>query len=295
MDGLQHSEPEISVLIVAHNKAGYTKRCLDSLFLSSFRPFHAVIVDNGSTDSTPAIFDAFEARAESERISVSRLTFGQNVGAIVSRNLGLSRMRGNYWVFLDNDVLVRTRSWLEKLKAVLDKYPQVGVTGPKLVYALPPHDIQCAGCTVTQGGQIIFEGRGKSRQDPAYHEPRNCQTIISATWMLRADIAKRIGPLDEQFSPVQFEDHDYCYRIRELGYGCRYEPSVEMYHFENVTTGQTSSLNYPYLTVKNGMKFKNKWRHRFSKENGPLDADWKWADISTVLLENVPEKLEILS
>lgn len=286
--------PEVSILILAHNKAGYTRRCLDALLLSTLRPLEVVLVDNGSTDETPQLFEAFEKRATCENIAVQRLRLDQNLGAIVGRNRGMALMRGQYWVYLDNDVLVRTRSWLEKLRAVLDADPKVGVVGAKLVYALPPHDIQCAGCAVTTGGQVIFSGRGTARTTPEWNTPRACQTLISACWMMRAEAAKKVGELDERFSPVQFEDIDYCYRLRAAGYTCLYEPSVEMYHFENVTTGRTAALNYPYLTVKNGLKFKEKWKHAFTQEAGPLDNSWTWAQVPTVKLEDVPEKLELL-
>ena len=285
---------DISVLILAHNKAAYTRRCLDSLFASTLRPIHVVLVDNGSEDETREVFNRFSARASDEGLAVSVRHLEKNAGAIVGRNRGMELLTGRFWVFLDNDVVVRTRSWLEKLNAVLAADPQAAMAAPKLVYPLPPHNIQCAGCAVTRGGQVIFRGRGSARDDPAFAVPHDCQTLISAAWMLRADVARRAGPLDERFSPVQFEDIDYCYRVRELGYLCRYTPTVELYHFENVTSGRTGTLNYPYLTVKNGMKFKDKWRHRFSQENGPPDKDWSWAKIDTVSLDQVPENLETL-
>jgi len=282
---------DISILILAHNKAAYTRRCLDSLLLSTLRPLQLVIVDNGSTDETPRLLEEFKVQAAGQGIVVESRRFEKNAGAIVGRNAGLELLAGRHWVFLDNDVVVRTRSWLEKLRAVLEAEPRLGVVGPKLLYAQPPHDIQCAGCEVTKGGRVVFRGRGRSRQDPAFNAPRDCQTLISAAWMMKADVARRVGPLDERFSPVQFEDIDYCYRIRELGCLCRYEPSVELYHFENVTTKRTGTLNYPYLTVKNGLKFKAKWAHRFPEENGPPDEAWSWAQIPTVRLEDVPERL----
>jgi GT2 family glycosyltransferase len=288
------SAPDISILILALNKAAYTKRCLDSLLLSTQRPFQLVLVDNGSTDETPQLFDSFEKRAAGENITITRLRLNENLGAIVGRNRGMELMTGKYWVFLDNDIVVRTRSWMEKLRAVLEGDSTIGAAGPKLVYALPPHNIQCAGCTVTNVGRVMFDGRGSARLDPKHNSPRDCQTLISACWMMRTDVAKKIGPLDERFSPVQFEDIDYCYRIRDAGFRCRYEPGVEMYHFENVTTGRTGELNYPYLTVKNGLKFKQKWAHRFATENGPDDSTWTWAKIDMVKLEDVPEKLEVL-
>ena len=283
--------PDVSILILAFNKSAYTRRCLNSLFTSTLRPFEVVLVNNGSTDDTDAVFSEFESKASAEQISVTRMKL-DNLGAIAGRNRGMEKMSGKYWVLLDNDAVVRTRSWLEKLRATLIENPQVGAVSPKLIYPTSPHLIQCAGCAVTRGGQVVFRGRGEPRDHPDYTKPAECQTLISACWMMRAETARRVGTLDEQFSPVQFEDIDYCYRIRELGLTCRYEPSVELYHFENVTSGRTSTLNYPYLTVKNGIKFKNKWRHRFMHENGPEDKDWTWAKIESVGLDAVPEQLE---
>jgi len=279
--------------VLAHNKAAYTQRCLTSLFQSSLRPFHVALVDNGSSDHTPDVLSAFETQAATEHIAVTRLRLEQNAGAIMGRNRGMELLRGRWWVFLDNDIVIRTRSWLEQLRATLAD-PSIGIAGPKLVYPLPPHDIQCAGCEVTQGGQVLFRGRGRPRTDAEFNSMRECQTLISATWMMRADVAKTVGSLDERFSPVQFEDIDYCYRVREAGFSCVYQPAVEMYHFENVTTNRTAALNYPYLTVKNGLKFKEKWKHRFTKENGPGEKDWSWAQIPTVTIDAVPRDLPLI-
>src|SRR5689334_2343355 len=137
--------PDISILILASNKCDYTRRCLDSLPLSTLKPFQVVLVDNGSTDATPKLFDEFDRSAAPNGIQVARLRFDTNVGAIVGRNRGMELMTGRFWVFLDNDIVVRSRSWLEKLRAVLDADSRVGIVAPKLVYPLAPHLIQCAG------------------------------------------------------------------------------------------------------------------------------------------------------
>jgi GT2 family glycosyltransferase len=291
----------ISVLILAHNKAAYTRRCLNALLLSTARPLQVVLVNNGSSDDTAEVFAGFKQAAARAGVVAAMRTFKENVGAIEGRNAAAELLRGDYWVFLDNDVVARTRSWLERLRALLGQGRGVGgapgllgVVAPKLVYANAPHDIQCAGCAVTKGGRVIFSGRGEARLAPAWNAARDCQTLISACWMMPAAVWREVGPLDPRFSPVQFEDIDYCYRIREAGHRCRYEPAIEMYHFENVTTGRTESLNYTYLTVKNGMKFKEKWQHRFATEDGPPDADWQCSKVPQVGLEDVPEDLETL-
>ncbi len=282
--------PLVSVILLVHNKAGYTERCLRGLLATAYRPFEIVIVDNGSTDSTAALLDDFQERFERRRIGVARLRFDENIGAVAGRNQAMSRAGGQFIVFLDNDVVPRTLSWMDRFVDYLAEHLDVGVVGPKLIYPTEPFLIQCAGCEVSPSGRIWFRGRGEPREAAEFSLERECQALISACWMMPASAYRVVGPLDEGFSPVQFEDIDYCYRLREAGYKVAYLPGVEMYHFENVTTGRTEELNYRYLTVKNGLRFKNKWRRRFSKEGGPGEDEREWReDIPGARLEEIGE------
>ena len=89
---------------------------------------------------------------------------------------------------------------------------------------------------------------------------------------------------------VQFEDIDYSYRIRELGKTVVYLPEVEMYHFENVTTSNIRpGMGLKRATIVNGLKFKKKWRHVFSKEDGPDDVDMNWEELPKVPLSEIGE------
>ena len=64
-----------------------------------------------------------------------------------------------------------------------------------------------------------------------------------------------------------------------------YEPSVELYHFENVTTDGSPDMKFKYVTMKNWSVFKQRWRHMFQAENGPPDADCQWLSLETRPLE----------
>ncbi|MBM4035062.1 MAG: glycosyltransferase family 2 protein [Planctomycetes bacterium] len=273
------ARPLISTIVLSHNKAEHTRRCFDGLLLSTYRPIEVLALDNGSTDSTPALYAAFGPRAEAAGIAFRPSRLEQNAGAVTGRNLALKEARGEYVVFLDNDVVVRTRSWLERLREALEADARVGIVGPKLVYPFPPYLIQFAGGAVTPSGWVHFLGRGEPRDAAPFNQTREVQCLISACWMMRRALYEELGPLDEGFNPLQFEDIDYCYRARHAGHKVLYFPAVEMYHFENVTSGDTPAINYTYVTVKNGMRFKKRWRFMFEKESGPSDAEFHWADI----------------
>jgi GT2 family glycosyltransferase len=97
------------------------------------------------------------------------------------------------------------------------------------------------------------------------------------------------GGFDAAFNPVQFEDFDLCYRLREKGWQCWYLPAIEMYHVESVTTAGTAGLANTRNVIRNGMLFKQRWRHLFEQEDGPADADTRWRPIPPTDLAAIRE------
>lgn len=88
----------------------------------SFRNFEIVCVDDGSTDSSPAILDAYAAL--DNRI---RVIHQANAGGSASRNTGLAAAKGRYIAFMDNDDLYHP----DCLKTLMDgfrKYPRAWVS-----------------------------------------------------------------------------------------------------------------------------------------------------------------------
>lgn len=279
-----------SLVMLAYNKARHTELALNGLLRAGVADLQCVLVDNGSADDTPAVLERFRTAAAGAGGTVEILRFAENLGAIAGRNEALRRCGGEYIVFMDNDVIPGRRSWLSRLVGVLEADRGVGIVAPKMVFARPPYPIQCAGCAVAPGGRVVFRGRGDDFDDPAYAEARDCPALISATWVMRRSVYEKLGDLDMLFHPVQFEDIDYCYRARVAGWRCRYEPSVWMYHFENVTTdGGGVTGNYRHLTVKNGLKFKRKWAEQVAADEDPAsDVPWR-DDLPTVTFAQVGE------
>jgi len=276
-----------SVVILACNKAAYTARCLAGLGETTWRPFEVVLVDNGSTDDTPEVLDGFELGAKQRGIVVKRLRNNDNVGAVTGRNQALALAQGRFVAFMDNDVVVRSRDWVERLAGALLADERAGIAGPKLIYPFAPYLIQCAGAAVSPTGRVFFRGRGEPRDAAAFSQRETVQCLISACWVMKRSVFEDVGGLDEVYNPVQFEDIDYCYRARERGWKVVYVPDAEMYHFENVTTSGTQTINSPYQIVRNGLVFKRRWHHMFEGENGPADDEWRWAEIPTVSLDSI--------
>jgi len=283
----------VSIVILAHNKAQLTRLCLESLLKSSHRPLEIVVVDNGSIDNSPEVLADIGKKAYTVDVGFCVIRNNENVGCSTGRNQGIAAAKGEFILFADNDVMLCTASWAERMIAQFRSSPTLGIVGPRLIYPFPPYLIQFAGGEVSPTGRVNFAGRGEPRNAPQFVTPRSVQCLISACMMAPREVIDQVGGFDEAFNPIQYEDIDYCYRVRELGLSILYLPEVEFYHFENVTSDGTPGLNYRYLTIRNGLLFKKKWRHRFSRENGPADHSIVWKDIPPHNLQELPE-LDIL-
>ena len=90
--------PKISIIIPMYNVEKYLRRCLDSVANQTFQEWQAICVDDGSPDNSGKI--AEEYAAKDKRFVV---VHKENGGVSNARNIGISRARGQYIMFLDSD------------------------------------------------------------------------------------------------------------------------------------------------------------------------------------------------
>ncbi|HEX3110532.1 MAG TPA: glycosyltransferase family A protein, partial [Thermoanaerobaculia bacterium] len=85
----------VSVVIPSYNYARYLGEAIDSALGQTLPPLEVIVVDDGSTDDTPAVLAAY-----GDRIRVLRQ---KNAGVAVARNSGIAAARGECVAFLDAD------------------------------------------------------------------------------------------------------------------------------------------------------------------------------------------------
>jgi glycosyltransferase involved in cell wall biosynthesis len=87
----------ISVIVPVYNSAGYLRKCLEHLRLSSFTDYECIVVDDGSTDASAEVARQFGATV---------LSTDRRRGPAYARNLGAKSARGEILFFIDADVCV---------------------------------------------------------------------------------------------------------------------------------------------------------------------------------------------
>ena len=99
-----------SVIVPVYNVEKYLKECVDSILNQTFTDFELILVDDGSTDSSPKLCD--EYAINDSRVKVIH---NQNGGASVARNTGMKAAQGKYLINIDSDDYFLSDDVFEKL------------------------------------------------------------------------------------------------------------------------------------------------------------------------------------
>lgn len=111
------AKPKVSIIVPVYNVEKYLEKCLDSLAMQTLKDIEIIIVNDGSTDSSPEIIKQYEEKYNNIK-SYSK----ENGGLSDARNYGLKYVTGEYVAFLDSDDYVDTTLY-EKMynKAINEK------------------------------------------------------------------------------------------------------------------------------------------------------------------------------
>jgi glycosyltransferase involved in cell wall biosynthesis len=103
-------ELAISVIIPVYNTEAYLQRCVDSVLAQEGVSLEVILVDDGSTDASPALCDRYAAQHPQVRVIHS-----PNGGPATAKNLGLDIARGLYISFIDSDDTIYPSMYREML------------------------------------------------------------------------------------------------------------------------------------------------------------------------------------
>lgn len=89
----------LSIIVPVFNAERFIGQCLDSLLQQDLSDFEIICIDDGSTDSSSKMLDAYAVAHP----SIFNIVRQQNSGAAIARNVGIAQARGDYLIFVDAD------------------------------------------------------------------------------------------------------------------------------------------------------------------------------------------------
>jgi GT2 family glycosyltransferase/glycosyltransferase involved in cell wall biosynthesis len=242
---------KLSILIPAFNQVAFTTRCLDALESDLDHHSEVVLIDDGSTDSTPAL---------AERRSLRYLRLSGRQGFAAAINHGAAAARGEALLLLNNDTIPQS-GWLPAMRAALDE-PTVGVVGARLIYP-GTNLIQHAGMALGAGGIPYHVHRYTDAGAPHVTRRRPFACVTGACLLVRRHLFETLGGLDERFRNG-CEDVDLCLAVGERGYLCLYEPEAVVLHYEGVSEGRFDHAG------ANLERLREKWGERMPQHDDGL-------------------------
>ena len=117
MKNMNESKLKFSVLIPVYNTEQYLEECLQSILKQTYKNFEIVLIDDGSTDKSVDICDAYSEKYPGKIKAIHR----SNQGQLASRCCAVLEARGDYVLFADADDLL-VENALEIIKDNLEKY-----------------------------------------------------------------------------------------------------------------------------------------------------------------------------
>lgn len=286
--GVYHLEPElrehpaVSIVIpsngqrreIRYQEVTLVENCVSSIVEHSSYPNYeiVVVVDHG----TPATVLIALEKIAGDRLRL--VPFEREFNFAEKINTGAVRATGEHLLFLNDDIEVSTADWLERM-VMYSSIPEVGVVGGRLL--LEDGRLQHAGVG-WEGGLPGHPFYGWAGDAPGYANSlkvaRDLLAVTGACLMTRHDVFEEVGGLGTAW-PINYNDVDYCLKVRAAGRRVVYDPDLVMHHFESssrssdVADWEKSRLLARWGGMTNPDPYSNPYLHR---EMPTVGAAFAW-------------------
>jgi glycosyltransferase involved in cell wall biosynthesis len=196
---------------------------------STYGHYELVIADDGTL---PRATEAFLESVPHTRLHhqlEGAFNYARKINFIVRHS------RGSHLILLNDDIEIISPEWIEAMLE-FSQQEDIGAVGAKLFY--PDGRIQHIGVLMGVSGLAAHAFHSHPGSSSGYGSSaliiRNYSAVTAACLMTRRDLYKRMSGFDERFV-FDFNDIDYCLRLRREGYRVVFTPHAEMYHLESAT------------------------------------------------------------
>jgi GT2 family glycosyltransferase len=231
----------ISIVIPNWNGKRFLAACLNSIREQSHQQIETILVDNGSRDGSVEFI-------KEKYPEVKLITFETNTGFSPAVNAGIRAASGHYIALLNNDTITEPL-WVEELASALDRHPEVGSVGCKMLGYEDQTILDGVGDGYRRGGLASRIGSGE-RDVGLFDEPRYILGACGGAAMYRRELFDDIGLFDDDYF-AYLEDIDLSLRAQSAGYKCLYVPTARVYHLGCGTTGSGFSPLVVRLSTQN--------------------------------------------
>ena len=260
---------KVSIVTVNFNQSLVTEQLLASIAATNnYHNIEIIVVDNASKiNPIPDWITKYR--------DIKFLRSDLNLGFAGGNNLGMKIATGDYYFLVNNDTEF-TEGLVEKMVAIFDENPEVGMASPKICYFDEPDKLQYVGFTPMNFNTARNSCIGQFERDTGQYDHLTGKTgyIHGAAMMVRKEAIDKAGMMAENFLEEEeenaglmnenfflyYEEIDWCEQIKRCGYEAWVEPRALIYHKESLSVGKKSPLKEFFM---------NRNRILFIRRNSP--------------------------
>lgn len=247
--GPADSLPTVSIVIPVKDRADELRDCLTSLQQLDY-PQHKleiVVVDDGSTDNTPAVAEAFGA------LLVESGAVGG--GPALARNKGARTASGEILAFIDSDCTA-SAEWLKQLLPVFAE-DEVAAVGGWVDGMFDDAALDCYEAVMSSLNLGRREMSGGAGGDTFY--------LPSCNLLVKKKVFRAVGGFNEELHVG--EDVDLTWRIRDCGSRLVYRPGGVVRHDHRTNLWPFMKRRFQYGTSEAVLTKLHQWRRKRIKAN----------------------------
>lgn len=227
-------QPLVAIIIASYQGEKVISQCLSSLFTSDYPQYKVIFVNNDCKDKTREI-------VANQFPQVTIIDSDTNLGFAGGYNLGMQmaiQSNAELIILINDDVFVE-KTWMSEIVKGFDQNQSIGIIGTKLLYP-DGITIQHAGGVMYPNGRTWHRGNGEEDQGQ-WNTTDEPDYVTGASFAIRREVIEKLGYLDEEYKPGYFEETDFCWRAKRVGYKVVYLPTAVAYHHESHSTKKYSA------------------------------------------------------
>jgi GT2 family glycosyltransferase len=263
----------VAIAIVTYNSSRFIRQCLQYVLAQNYPRLEIIVIDNASSDATPAILQDVkdsQHKGRSLRVVYNR----ENTGFAGGQNQAIGLTSADWVLTLNPDVRLSSDFISRLVVATQEADPTVGSICGKLLgmaadFKLPSRPVfDSTGIFFTPNLRHLDRG-SRELDIGQYEEAEYVFGATGAACLYRRTMIDDIS-LDGEFFDNDFfayrEDADVAWRAQLLGWKCLYTPAAVAYHVRSVLPSNRASLP----AIINMHSVKNRWLLRIKNMTGGL-------------------------
>jgi len=206
------NRPTVAVVIPVYNASEHLEKCLGKLSASLEPADEVIVVDDGSTDSTPDV---------ARRFPVRLFATGKRSGPAAARNLGARQASADILYFIDADVVVASDT-VGRIRAAF-------ADDPRLDALIGSYD------DAPESGDFLSQYKNLMHHFVHQRAREDACTFWSGCGAIRRDVFLQHGGFDESYDRAAIEDIELGYRLFQAKRKMVLDPSIQVKHLKKWT------------------------------------------------------------